>query len=118
MAPLYVASAVAFTTRFPGKFVNVCDRHARLATAPAVVFSLVAGWWGIPWGPLWTTDALYRNLFEGGVTLDADVLHEWRQLEAQQGGLEDPTPLADFALGLVAGVVPFLLVGLTGRWAG
>lgn len=29
------------------------------------LISLVAGWWGIPWGPIYTVQSLYYN-FQGG----------------------------------------------------
>ena len=32
------------------------------------LLSLVAGWWGIPWGPIWTIQALVVNL-KGGEDL-------------------------------------------------
>ena len=32
---------------------------------PYTLLSLVAGWWGIPWGPIFTIGALYNNL-KGG----------------------------------------------------
>ena len=35
------------------------------------VLTLVMGWWGIPWGPIYTIGALYKNL-RGGI----DVTHE------------------------------------------
>jgi hypothetical protein len=34
--------------------------------------SLVAGWWGIPWGPTFTIGALYNNL-RGGKDVTAEV---------------------------------------------
>jgi hypothetical protein len=33
---------------------------------PYTLISLVAGWWGIPWGPFWTIRTMWRNL-KGGV---------------------------------------------------
>lgn len=32
---------------------------------PFTLLSLVAGWWGIPWGPIYTIQAVYNN-FQGG----------------------------------------------------
>jgi hypothetical protein len=36
------------------------------------LLSLVAGWWGIPWGPIWTIHSLVVNL-KGGEDLTASV---------------------------------------------
>jgi hypothetical protein len=33
---------------------------------PYSLISLVAGWWGIPWGPFWTIRTIWRNL-RGGI---------------------------------------------------
>lgn len=46
---------------------------------PYCLLSLVAGWWGIPWGPIWTVSTTYRNL-AGGLDVTRDVL---RSLGAQ-----------------------------------
>lgn len=38
-----------------------------------VLISLVAGWWGIPWGPIWTITALITNL-KGGKDVTPQVV--------------------------------------------
>jgi hypothetical protein len=41
----------------------------------ASLLSLVFGWWGLPWGPVYTVQTLYKNV-NGGETLTIrDVLH-------------------------------------------
>ena len=40
---------------------------------PFSLCSLVLGWWGIPWGPIWTISTLYRNV-SGGVDVTASVM--------------------------------------------
>jgi hypothetical protein len=35
--------------------------------------SLLLGWWGIPWGPIWTIGTVFKNL-SGGVDVTANVL--------------------------------------------
>jgi len=37
------------------------------------LFTLLAGWWGFPWGPIFTVPTLLRNLF-GGVDVTEQVL--------------------------------------------
>lgn len=41
--------------------------------APWCALSLLAGWWGIPWGPIWTIGTIAKNL-GGGVDVTAHVL--------------------------------------------
>jgi len=36
------------------------------------LLTLVAGWWGIPWGPIWTIEALWVNL-RGGKDLTPEI---------------------------------------------
>jgi hypothetical protein len=38
---------------------------------PWILLSLVAGWWGIPWGPIFTVQSLVTN-FKGGKDLTAE----------------------------------------------
>ncbi len=35
--------------------------------------SLVLGWWGIPWGPIWTISTIFRNA-RGGLDVTAEVV--------------------------------------------
>ena len=39
---------------------------------PWILLSLVAGWWGIPWGPIWTIQSLITN-FKGGKDVTAEI---------------------------------------------
>jgi hypothetical protein len=41
---------------------------------PFTLISLFCGWWGIPWGPIWTIQALATN-FGGGKDITQDVLN-------------------------------------------
>lgn len=36
------------------------------------ILSAVVGWWGIPWGPVYTIGALYKNL-RGGMNVTNEV---------------------------------------------
>jgi hypothetical protein len=40
---------------------------------PWTGLSLLAGWWGIPWGPIWTIQALVTN-FRGGKEVTAEIV--------------------------------------------
>ncbi len=51
-------------------------RSGESAVGPGIVFtllSLVLGWWGIPWGPIYTIEALVVN-FKGGRDVTAQVM--------------------------------------------
>jgi hypothetical protein len=40
---------------------------------PFTALSLLVGWWGIPWGPIWTIATVFKNT-RGGVDVTAEVL--------------------------------------------
>lgn len=46
--------------------------------------TLVFGWWGIPWGPVWTIKALVRNLRGGERLTVADLLDAMAAADAQE----------------------------------
>jgi hypothetical protein len=48
------------------------NESAILKGLPYTLLSLVAGWWGIPWGPIFTIGALWNNL-TGGKDVTAEV---------------------------------------------
>ena len=47
---------------------------------PFTIISIVAGPWGIPWGPIWTVQSLIMNL-AGGRDLTAEVLASFASAE-------------------------------------
>lgn len=112
VAPIFCMSVVSFTARWPGDFRSLCLKHARVRALGAVLFSAVFGWWGIPWGPIWTADALSLNLSTGGATLESDVIADIRRREREQGGADDPTPVTDFGYGILVAALmlePFVV---------
>lgn len=46
---------------------------------PFSLCSFILGWWGIPWGPIWTISTIVRNC-QGGVDVTSGVL---RSIESQ-----------------------------------
>jgi len=43
-----------------------------LAAVP-ILHSLLFGWWGIPWGPFWTVQTVWRSL-RGGIDVTDELL--------------------------------------------
>ena len=50
--------------------------NAILKGLPYTLLSLFVGWWGIPWGPIYTTQALAKNLSGGYRMTVGDYLRE------------------------------------------
>ena len=42
------------------------------------LLSLVVGWWGIPWGPIWTISTVAKNL-SGGIDVTDELLAAQQQ---------------------------------------
>ena len=53
------------------------EDNAVLKGLPFVLLSLVLGWWGIPWGPIFTIQSLWVNL-RGGKDVTQEVLASMR----------------------------------------
>lgn len=49
------------------------DQNAVIKGLPFTLLSLVLGWWGIPWGPIYTIQSLWAN-FKGGKEVTQEVL--------------------------------------------
>lgn len=47
------------------------------------VMSLLLGWWGFPWGPIYTIGSLATNL-SGGKDVTSDVMNHYSQMQASR----------------------------------
>lgn len=50
---------------------------------PFSLISLIFGWWGIPWGPIYTIGSLFSNL-RGGKDVTSEVLSSINTPESNQ----------------------------------
>lgn len=71
-----VVSLVLLTTRTPiqGIFCSTCAKKAALQ---ASLVSAFFGWWGFPWGPIWTIASICRNSAGGQYSKDVDEKLLW-----------------------------------------
>jgi hypothetical protein len=51
------------------------DQNPAIVGLPYTLISLVAGWWGIPWGPFWTIKTAYKNL-RGGIDVTPALVQQ------------------------------------------
>ncbi len=56
------------------------------------VLTFVMGWWGIPWGPIYSIGALFTN-FTGGKDVTQEVLQSMRQSQAAAARQQAPPPV-------------------------
>ena len=70
----YCVSLLIITLKRPSSiyFVRAGDTAMGMGLAFTAV-SLVFGWWGIPWGPIYTIQSVYINL-SGGKDVTAEVI--------------------------------------------
>ena len=50
---------------------------------PFTLMSMVLGWWGFPWGPIYTIGSLYNNL-SGGKDITKDVVLLMNEASAKE----------------------------------
>ena len=75
----YCISAVVMSFRRSSDIFFVRPGESTLGkAAPYAATSLLLGWWGIPWGLIWTPAALYHAL-RGGKDVTAQVAPSFRE---------------------------------------
>jgi len=71
-----VMSFVFVTTRAPVQGI-FCSVFAKKAALQASLISAVLGWWGFPWGPIWTISSICQNAADGRYSKDVDERLLW-----------------------------------------
>ena len=74
----YCISLIIITFRRPSDiyFLKQGESPA-MKGLPFTLLSLVAGWWGIPWGPIYTIQSVYNNS-RGGKDVTQAVMQSFR----------------------------------------
>jgi hypothetical protein len=92
-------SLFIMTMRFRSPRVIVGTPENQSTGTLYTLVSTVAGWWGIPWGFIYTPQAIYRNL-QGGYrqtvkelmpTLASEIAHAQKKLGFGRGDASQPT---------------------------
>jgi hypothetical protein len=74
----YCISVVVLTFRRPSDIYFLRQGESAVTRGlPFTLLSLMAGWWGIPWGPIYTIQSVYNNS-RGGKDVTESVLHSLR----------------------------------------
>ena len=69
-----VVSAVVLTSRQATEiYFQRADRYSPAARWVSTLFTFLFGWWGFPWGIIYTPGALLRNL-QGGIDVSDEVV--------------------------------------------
>ena len=67
-AYLFTYSVIFYSSKSLGAFKPICDSCSIIAGLPCSFFTFLLGWWGLPHGPIYTVQSIYRN-FKGGVVV-------------------------------------------------
>ena len=60
------------------------EDNAIIQGLPFTLLSLLLGWWGIPWGPIYTIQGVWNN-FKGGKDVTKEVLASMLSAPEQSG---------------------------------
>jgi hypothetical protein len=75
----YCISVVVLTFRRSSGIYFIRGGQSKVVKGiPFVLISLFLGWWGIPWGPIYTIGSLATN-FRGGKNVTQEVLQSLAQ---------------------------------------
>jgi hypothetical protein len=81
----YCISVFIMTFKRPSNIYFVRAEQSRVVKGlPFVIISLLFGWWGIPWGPIYTVQSLATDL-SGGNDLTREVLESLMTPEPVRG---------------------------------
>lgn len=76
----YCISIIVMTFRRPSDIYFIPPEGSALRQGLGFsLLTLLLGWWGIPWGPIYSVGALYAN-FRGGKDVTSEVLANLQQM--------------------------------------
>jgi hypothetical protein len=81
---------MTFKRNAPVRFVRAGE-SASAKGLPFTLLTLVVGWWGIPWGFIYTPQVIYKNL-KGGVDVTHYVLNQLQRPAPPPAGILSPQP--------------------------
>lgn len=71
-------SALIITTRNPSRHLIIGHHRIFLTGLVYSLVTLALGWWGIPWGPVYTAQTLWRNLKGGNQRTVGEIVEQIR----------------------------------------
>ncbi|HEY2739342.1 MAG TPA: hypothetical protein VGK45_13125 [Thermoanaerobaculia bacterium] len=75
----YCISVLILTFKRPSDIYHIRPGQSAVVKGlPFTLLSLIAGWWGIPWGPIYTIQALVVNT-RGGKDVTPEILASFRR---------------------------------------
>ena len=76
----YCISALVVTFRRPSDIYLIrAEENATVKGLPFTLLTLLLGWWGIPWGPIYSVQSLITNL-GGGKKVTSEIMARYSSL--------------------------------------
>ena len=84
----YCFSIIVMTFRKPTDIYFIRANESSIKYGwPWLLISLFFGWWGIPWGPVYTLQAIFRSF--SGKNITPEVLHDLESQHAAQNPIQN-----------------------------
>jgi len=80
----WVLSVVTLSMKAPGNWLVSGTTRSTLFRMLSIIFNLVFGWWGIPWGPIFTIQSLFINVAGRWKISVSDVLSGSYEVELHE----------------------------------
>jgi hypothetical protein len=74
---LFCFSLIVFSVRIPSRYYIKASLSSVLNNIAYTLCTLILGWWGLPWGPIYTLQAVFRNIFGGIKSTVKDLIPEY-----------------------------------------
>jgi hypothetical protein len=79
----YTISVIILTFKRPSDIYFIRSGEGSVSKGiPYTLLSVVLGWWGIPWGPVYTIGSIFKNL-NGGRDVTNEVLASFNSSTTQ-----------------------------------
>lgn len=76
----YCVSVLIMTFRRPSGVYFIRSGESAVGKGlPWILLTVVAGWWGIPWGPIYSVQSLVQN-FKGGKDVTAPLMAQFESM--------------------------------------
>lgn len=80
----YCISCLIMTFKRNSKIYFVrAGENSQKHSIPYLILSLTLGWWGIPWGPIYTVSSVIKNLC-GGVDVTEELLEKMNEANTSE----------------------------------
>lgn len=70
----FCLSFVAFSIKVPSRYFISEDMTAIPINIIYTLCTLIFGWWGLPWGPIYTIQVVFKNIFGGTKMTIKDII--------------------------------------------